>query len=77
MDDELLYREWKERRQNVPVPQDFSRRVTTRLFSETERRRMRSSLGARSVAVRWAVSAGLALVGLLRLSLVTYNLLVP
>jgi hypothetical protein len=78
MDKTHLFEEWKKRRRQVPVPDGFSDRLMTRLPPAPEPPGpiwCRPALAG--ALLRWGLSVGLALAGLFRLSLVTYNLLMP
>ena len=77
MDNDHLYDEWKKRRREIEVPQEFSDHVMTRLFVESNHCPGPQSHSARETLVRWVLSIGLGATGLLRLTYVTYNLLVP
>ncbi len=77
MNDGHLYNEWKQRRRQIAVPEGFSDRVMAGLLSGPKPQDIKEPSGAKAFLMRWGLSAGLTLLGLIRLSVVTHNLLVP
>jgi hypothetical protein len=72
------YRDWKDHRRQVPVPEDFAAGVMARI----EARKPQSEFEAPEVfaacssrVIQWSLAAGLAALGLFRLLYVVVNLL--
>jgi hypothetical protein len=80
MKKEEIYSEWIRRRQSVSGPEDLEERVMAGIAKLAAVKRPVPSGLYRvltSRPVQWAAAAGALLLGLLRLSYVTYALLIP
>lgn len=77
MADERDYNDWKQSRRRVAVPPEFSDQVMAMIPEAPEQEKTKVLSGRRLQVGQLLASAGLALLGLLRLILVARTLLVP
>jgi hypothetical protein len=78
MENEDFYTQWKEHRQQVQVPEDFSSSVMAAIESQAPGEGDELPTGITDFSsriMRWAAAAGLMLLGIGRIVFITVNLL--